>query len=299
METLSSKLLLRIQSWKNMRRSYLNKNTGLEKRRNLLFEENRLRRQTVINTYRCKDNRMDVEVQEINNPAVTVISSTTTVKNAMCIKDLKPDFKQDFLIDGMNVIRAGTDGPIESILQLNSQVTNILVPLIHKLGDSNIHIVFKGFSINNLPPSEIYKLITASLQLHLNQNRRIHLYYVSQKENDKERDDRLLFLLKMRVLPNANLVSNDNFRSMDSHWDTPVKFHHCQIDLIDCMHVDMEMCKRLINTANSINNPDTYELKVESGFCPKEKKLFLQSPELFKRYKFSVKDGILVDVFAV
>ena len=278
-----TKMIIRKATWDRIHGNGYGNLTEVRKRssRSSFDKKIKLMRQT---------KQHNTRMNHIKDIFMTVASSHMSVCNTSNIT-LTQDKKQDFIIDGMNVLRAGTKGEkFTSVEEFNTQILKYLVPMIKDdLGeDSNIHIVMKGFPIDGVTSSttSICQIMMASLQLNLGQNRKINLYFVSD-EGDKERDDRLLILLKMRVIPEAIIISNDYFRSMYKHLDYSVTFNHCEIDLVDCMDIEnVTVVKRILNMAHQIQHPKTFELKTEEGLSEEEKDLFRQQYYSFEQCGF-------------
>lgn len=159
------------------------------------------------------------------------------------IKELQKDKKQIFIIDFFNVLMHGYHQSIHDVDDLEERIMKNIVPLIKLLNHAELHFVMKGFTIREYDAEMIFKIVFGFINIHCHLNTNIYVY-MAEKDINKERDDLLCLLLQMRHYPEAIIISNDKFRSLNSHFMNDVYYKKYVFELCDLMESEIFFDKK-------------------------------------------------------
>lgn len=190
------------------------------------------------------------------NPSSTRISSRVITKDVSCLIDnIKEGTPQASIFDFHNILQIGRHCRIESSNDLKERVDTLVAPLVRRLISTQIHFVFKGFSINvgtkQLSCLEVSKMILAYLNIAINDIAKcaditLHFMYGGKNEVAKACDDRFVHIVQSTLSKqgiDATIITNDKFRDFGVHGSAPCLSWSYRVCLSDCMEVD-DQCNK-------------------------------------------------------
>ena len=184
------------------------------------------------------ENTMDVDedwnssLQFTQGPSVFESIAPTQVLFA----EREPD--QHVILDGLNLLRHAHHERFSTLSDVEAAVSTLseAIKCLHdRYPFLRIHLVLKGFGIRGMYHEEVFKAIIVCLASNLDSlasQTRLSIYYLLD-EQDKECDDRLCVFLAQEL--NGIVVSNDKFRSLDTHYAVPMNFWSLDLSMEDLM----------------------------------------------------------------
>lgn len=158
------------------------------------------------------------------------------------------------IIDFQNLVRSWLRGGLIQSMSELYRLMDLVVQVIQMQCADEIELVLPRFQINDIPYQSYVHLMMASIQFYvpnrIRQATKFTIHIASWSfQNDHECDDRLIALLYERAVKqgyDALIVSNDRYRSLDTHSDKQVIFESFDVPFADKMDLDGPTSQNII-----------------------------------------------------
>jgi hypothetical protein len=184
----------------------------------------------------------DIQMEEEEDCSLTIPFTVQTISEEiqdviMHCKDVKKKQKyQTYILDGLNNLRENMKYQFEDSYQLQDQ-TKKMADLMKRLAGRNratFLIVLKSFSIGTLNNCDVLNVIFYSILTYLpkrvQENIKIEFKVI---DGLGECDDRLVLILQHQLASKgikAIVVSNDRYRSFETHYKGEVYFRSYELN---------------------------------------------------------------------